>query len=86
MGWKKSPLGMLYFPNYFSDGLAIHGNTEVPVTPKSHGCVRIPTFASAQVSKMMPVGTIVLIYDTQSFVSAKDWADEQKPIQVDTIQ
>ncbi len=86
MGWKKSPLGMLYFPNYFSDGLAIHGNSEVPVTPKSHGCVRIPTFASAQVSKMMPVGTIVLIYDTQSFVSAKDWADEQKPIQVDTIQ
>src|SRR6266403_2398230 len=82
MGWKKSPLGMLYFPNYFSDGLAIHGNSEVPVTPKSHGCGRIPTFASAQVSKMMPVGTIVLIYDTQSFVSAKDWADEQKPIQV----
>jgi peptidoglycan hydrolase-like protein with peptidoglycan-binding domain len=86
MGWKKSPLGMLYFPNYFSDGLAIHGNSEVPVEPKSHGCVRIPTFASSQVSKMMPIGTIVLIYDTRSFVSAKDWVEEQRPNQVDTIQ
>jgi peptidoglycan hydrolase-like protein with peptidoglycan-binding domain len=86
MGWKKSPLGMLYFPNYFTDGLSIHGNSEVPVTPNSHGGVRIPTFASAQVSKMMPVGTIVLIYDTQSFVSAKDWAVERKATQVDSIQ
>src|SRR5438045_5133218 len=22
-GWRKSPLGLLYYPNYFSDGLAI---------------------------------------------------------------
>jgi peptidoglycan hydrolase-like protein with peptidoglycan-binding domain len=41
-GWRKSPLGLLYYPNYFSDGLAIHGNPEVPHTPRSHGCVRIP--------------------------------------------
>jgi len=41
-GWRKSPLGLLYYPNYFSDGLAIHGNPEVPDSPQSHGCVRIP--------------------------------------------
>jgi L,D-transpeptidase catalytic domain/Putative peptidoglycan binding domain len=73
-GWRKSPLGLLYYPNYFSDGLAIHGNPSVPHTPRSHGCVRIPMFAAAEMSKQLPVGTIVLIYDAQSFVSAKEWA------------
>ena len=73
-GWRKSPLGLLYYPNYFSDGLAIHGNPSVPHAPRSHGCVRIPMFAAEEISKQLPVGTIVLIYDAQSFVSAKEWA------------
>lgn len=77
-GWRKSPLGLLYYPNYFSDGLAIHGNPSVPRTPQSHGCIRIPMSAAAEISKRLPVGTIVLIYDSQSFVSAKDWADADK--------
>ena len=73
-GWRKSPLGLLYYPSYFSDGLAIHGNPSVPHSPRSHGCVRIPMSAAAELSKQLPVGTIVLIYDAQSFVSAKEWA------------
>jgi lipoprotein-anchoring transpeptidase ErfK/SrfK len=72
-GWRKSPLGLLYYPNYFSDGLAIHGNPEVPHSPQSHGCVRIPMWAAKKMSEQLSVGTIVLIYDEQSFVSAKDW-------------
>lgn len=72
-GWRKSPLGLLYYPNYFSDGLAIHGNPEVPHSPQSHGCVRIPMSAAKEISEQLSVGTIVLIYDSQSFVSAKDW-------------
>jgi hypothetical protein len=35
-------------------------------------------FASRDVSRMLPVGTIVLVYDKESFVSAKDWAEEDK--------
>jgi peptidoglycan hydrolase-like protein with peptidoglycan-binding domain len=77
-GWRKSPLGLLYYPNYFSDGLAIHGNPEVPHTPQSHGCVRIPMWAAVEMSKALPVGTILLIYDSRSFVSAKEWADAEK--------
>lgn len=79
-GWRKSPLGLLYYPNYFSDGLAIHGNPSVPRSPQSHGCVRIPMSAAAEMSRHLPIGTIVLIYDSQSFVSAKEWveADRQK--------
>lgn len=75
-GWRKSPLGMLYYPNYFSDGLAIHGNSSVPDSPQSHGCIRVPNSAAIELYKQMPVGTIVLIYDRQSFVSAKDWVKQ----------
>ena len=77
-GWRKSPLGLLYYPNYFSDGLAIHGNSSVPNSPESHGCIRIPNSAAIEMYKQMPVGTIVLIYDQHSFVSAKDWAEADK--------
>ena len=79
-GWRKSPLGLLYYPNYFSGGVAIHGNPSVPSTPESHGCIRIPMSAAVGVSRMLPVGTIVLVYDQRAFVSAKDWAkaDKQK--------
>jgi hypothetical protein len=77
-GWRKSPLGLLYYPNYFSDGLAIHGNPSVPQTAQSHGCIRIPMSAAIELSRLLPVGTIVLIYDSQSFVSAKDWAQADK--------
>ena len=85
-GWKRSPLGLLYYPNYISDGVAIHGNPDVPHSPQSHGCVRIPMFASREMSKMLPVGTIVLIYDKDSFVSAKNWAEDDKLKQAANVQ
>jgi hypothetical protein len=34
--------------------------------------------AAVEVSRQLPVGTIVLTYDSQSFVSAKDWAEADK--------
>ena len=85
-GWRKSPLGLLYYPNYFSDGLAIHGNPSVPRKPQSHGCIRIPMSEAIEISSLLRVGTIVLIYDKQSFVSAKDWAEADKQKQEAVIQ
>ncbi len=85
-GWRKSPLGLLYYPNYFSDGLAIHGNPSVPQSPQSHGCIRIPMSAAIEISRALPVGTIVLIYDSQAFVSAKDWAEADKQKQEANIR
>ena len=85
-GWKKSPLGLLYYPSYFSNGLAIHGNPSVPSRPESHGCIRIPMSATREVSKLLPVGTIVLVYDKESFVSAKDWAAADKLKRVANVQ
>ncbi len=75
-GWRKSPLGLLYYPSYFSGGVAIHGNPSVPHQPESHGCVRIPMSAAVEVYKRMPVGSIVLVYDSRGFVSAKEWAEQ----------
>ncbi|HEY8412861.1 MAG TPA: L,D-transpeptidase family protein [Pyrinomonadaceae bacterium] len=73
-GWENGTLGSVYYANYISGGVAIHGYLTVPTKPASHGCIRIPMFAARQVSKLLPLGTIVLVYDKVSFVSAKDWA------------
>jgi peptidoglycan hydrolase-like protein with peptidoglycan-binding domain len=75
VGWETGPLGSVYYPNYISGGVAIHGSRNVPNQPASHGCIRIPVFAAREVSKLLKVGTIVLVYDRVSFVSAKDWVN-----------
>lgn len=75
VGWEKGPLGSVYYPNYISGGVAIHGARNVPIQPASHGCIRIPMHAAREVSKLMKVGTIVLVYDRVSFVSAKSWVE-----------
>ncbi len=77
-GWEKSTLGSMYYSNYISGGVAIHGYRTVPNQPASHGCVRIPMFAAREMSKLMPIGTIVLVYDKVSFVSAKPWIENPK--------
>lgn len=78
IGWETGPLGSVYYANYISGGVAIHGFRTVPTEPASHGCIRIPMFAARAVSKLMPVGTIVLVYDKVSFVSAKSWVENPK--------
>lgn len=75
-GWEKGSLGSVYYPNAISGSVAIHGARSVPVEPASHGCIRIPMFAARDVSKLLPVGTIVLVYDKISFVSAKSWVED----------
>lgn len=77
-GWEDGVLGSVYYANYISGGVAIHGYLSVPTQPASHGCIRIPMFAAREVSKLLPVGTIVLVYDKVSFVSAREWAENPK--------
>src|SRR6185437_7962894 len=78
VGWKTGSLGSTYYANFISGGVAIHGSRNVPNEPASHGCIRIPMFAAREVSKRLKLGTIVLVYDKVSFVSAKDWAQNPK--------
>jgi peptidoglycan hydrolase-like protein with peptidoglycan-binding domain len=77
IGWDTLFPGM-YYANYISGGIAIHGYNRVPNVPASHGCIRIPLFAAPELSKRLPLGTIVLVYDKVSFVSAKSWVENPK--------
>jgi peptidoglycan hydrolase-like protein with peptidoglycan-binding domain len=64
-GNDKSPLGILYRPKYFTwSGVAVHGYTEVPPYPASHGCTRVSTAAIDFIwaNNILPIGTSVWVY------------------------
>jgi peptidoglycan hydrolase-like protein with peptidoglycan-binding domain len=69
-GWRKSPLGSLYCPNYFYYGVAIHGNPSVPSRPASHGCIRIPMFAARGFSEIATIGMVIIVYDSDPLAEA----------------
>ena len=77
-GWENGDLGSVYYANYITGGVAIHGFRTVPTKPASHGCIRIPMFAARKVSKLLTLGTIVLVFDNVTFVSGKSWAENPK--------
>lgn len=68
-GWRRSPLGLLYYPSYINEGIAIHGNPSVPTRPASHGCIRVPMFAAKELFEMMPEGREVIIYAEEAQAS-----------------
>lgn len=61
-GVHKSPLGLLYFPNYILGGIAIHGSPSVPAYPASHGCIRIPMFAARKFQETIPMKMPVIVH------------------------
>jgi lipoprotein-anchoring transpeptidase ErfK/SrfK len=60
-GERKSDLGTLFDPVYFTGGYAVHGSPSVPATPASHGCVRIPIRLSKWFYDNTPVGTQIFV-------------------------
>jgi N-acetylmuramoyl-L-alanine amidase len=63
-GIVTDSLGQLWRPKYFDSGFAIHGDSSVPPTPASHGCVRVSNEAMDWVwaQNLAPIGTPVWIY------------------------
>jgi lipoprotein-anchoring transpeptidase ErfK/SrfK len=59
---RISSLGLLYYPNYIYEGVAIHGSWGMEVYPASHGCIRIPMFAAKKFSELVPLGMEVIVY------------------------
>jgi N-acetylmuramoyl-L-alanine amidase len=53
---------VLYYPNYFLRGFAVHGYPDVPPYPASHGCVRIPMWIATTVYSDIALGTTVYVY------------------------
>ncbi|NLE73369.1 MAG: L,D-transpeptidase family protein [Actinobacteria bacterium] len=60
--WQRSPLGYLYYPAYFYGGFAIHGSRDVPGWPASHGCIRIPVWATVALWNQLFYGIRVDLY------------------------
>jgi hypothetical protein len=63
-GTVVDSLGTLYRPRFFFEGFAIHGDTDVPPVPVSHGCARISNEAINWVwgANIDPIGTTVWVY------------------------
>jgi peptidoglycan hydrolase-like protein with peptidoglycan-binding domain len=64
-GWVTVPLGQMYNPVFFiGTAYAIHGDTDVPLQPVSHGCVRVPMDIAAFFHTLVKTpGTAVYIYN-----------------------
>ena len=63
-GMVVDSLGQLWLPKFFDEGFAIHGDTDVPPYPVSHGCVRVSNEAIEWIwsSNLAPIGTSVWVY------------------------
>ncbi len=61
-GWRQSTLGLMWRPNYFYRGYAVHGSTSVPAYPASHGCVRVTIPAMNRLWSQLRIGMPVSLY------------------------
>ncbi|MEI8321858.1 MAG: L,D-transpeptidase family protein [Actinomycetes bacterium] len=62
-GTRQSKLGTMWNPVYFNGGIAVHGAAQVPNTPASHGCVRIPMHISEYFQTLVAYGDRVYVFD-----------------------
>ena len=61
-GWRQSSLGLLWRPNYFLRGFAVHGSKSVPAFPASHGCVRVSIESMNRLWSLLRIGAPVSVY------------------------
>lgn len=65
-GFHHAPLGTLYRPLFFYQGWAVHGSSNVPGYPASHGCVRTSNIDQDYLWDLYPNGSEVVIYSGDS--------------------
>ncbi|HUI03428.1 MAG TPA: L,D-transpeptidase family protein [Acidimicrobiales bacterium] len=63
-GLVVDSLGELWRPKFFYEGFALHGDSYVPPTPVSHGCVRVSNEAIDWIwsDNLAPIGTTLWVY------------------------
>jgi hypothetical protein len=63
-GMVTDSLGQLWRPKFFDSGFALHGDSDVPPYPVSHGCVRLTNDAIDWIwaNNLAPIGTEVWVY------------------------
>jgi len=62
-GNRQGPLGGMWNPVYFNYGIAVHGAKNVPLTPESHGCIRLPMFIADYFPSLVKNGDNVYVWD-----------------------
>ncbi|QYC38899.1 hypothetical protein Nocox_06360 [Nonomuraea coxensis DSM 45129] len=60
-GWTTGRLGSMFNSLYFVGGIALHGSTQVPLRPASHGCVRVPITVSKRLFELVKIGDPVYV-------------------------
>jgi lipoprotein-anchoring transpeptidase ErfK/SrfK len=63
-GMVTNSLGQLWRPKFFDSGFAVHGDSDVPPYPVSHGCARVSNEAIDWIwsNNLAPVGSEVWVY------------------------
>ena len=70
VGERHADLGVLYDPQYFYKGWAIHGSNSVPAGPASHGCVRVTRSDAKWLLNQIGNGMSVYLYGGKHVFSA----------------
>lgn len=62
-GIRNGALGSMWNPVYFNYGIAVHGASNVPLAPASHGCVRIPMHIADYFQDLIENGDRALVWN-----------------------
>lgn len=65
-GIRNGALGSMWNPVYFNFGIAVHGASNVPAAPTSHGCVRIPMHIADYFQDLVTNGDRVLVWNGET--------------------
>jgi lipoprotein-anchoring transpeptidase ErfK/SrfK len=60
--WSVPYQVWLPWASYFNGGIAMHESDDVPASPASHGCVRLPNPDAETSYRFAPIGTPVKVY------------------------
>ena len=60
--WSVPYQVWLPYASYFNAGIAFHAYPQVPATPASHGCIRLPVAEGPYAYDFMRIGTPVTVY------------------------
>ena len=74
-GNRQGPLGGMWNPVYFNYGISIHGAHNVPNTPASHGCIRLPMFIADYFPTLVNPGQYVYVWDGKKEPEAQSEKD-----------
>ncbi|CAN5616942.1 hypothetical protein BH10ACT2_BH10ACT2_09250 [soil metagenome] len=78
-GKRVGALGSMWNPVYFNYGIAVHGASNVPLTPASHGCVRIPMDIADYFPSLVSNGDKVYVWDGVKEPEAQTKAERTPP-------